>query len=117
PRQVGTKAAAHYRFTIPANESRTVRLRLARIDPGSTRVSRAPVGASPTGFRDKKARGEAPRTAREARALPGEELRSDAFADFDEIFSARKAEANESYYTIAPINLVSYSKSTPLHTL
>src|SRR6266567_555421 len=32
PGKTGTKAAAHYRFTIPANESRTVRLRLRRID-------------------------------------------------------------------------------------
>ena len=29
PAGVGTKAAAHYRFTVPAGESRTVRLRLA----------------------------------------------------------------------------------------
>jgi len=30
--QVGTKAAAHYKFTIPPNESRTIRLRLTKID-------------------------------------------------------------------------------------
>ena len=32
PNQVGTKAAAHYKFTIPPNESRTIRLRLTKID-------------------------------------------------------------------------------------
>ena len=32
PNKVGTKAAAHYRFTIPPNESRTIRLRLVRTD-------------------------------------------------------------------------------------
>src|SRR6266576_1428869 len=31
PSKVGTKAAAHYRFTISANESRTIRLRLERV--------------------------------------------------------------------------------------
>jgi hypothetical protein len=40
PRRVGTKAAAHYRFTIPPNESRTIRLRLTRAEdarkPGAT---------------------------------------------------------------------------------
>ena len=30
--QVGTKAAAHYKLTIPPNESRTIRLRLTKID-------------------------------------------------------------------------------------
>jgi mannosylglycerate hydrolase MGH1-like protein len=30
--QVGTKAAAHYKFTISPNESRTIRLRLTKID-------------------------------------------------------------------------------------
>jgi len=35
PGKTGTKAAAHYRFTIPANESRTVRLRLMRVKDGA----------------------------------------------------------------------------------
>jgi Mannosylglycerate hydrolase MGH1-like glycoside hydrolase domain len=30
--QVGTKAAVHYKFTIPPNESRTIRLHLTKID-------------------------------------------------------------------------------------
>src|ERR1700731_4639216 len=30
--QVGTKAASHYKFRIPPNESRTIRLRLTKID-------------------------------------------------------------------------------------
>src|SRR6059058_49614 len=112
PGETGTKAAAHYRFTIPANESRTVRLRLMRINPGSARASRAPVGASPTGpslSTTQEVRGEAPRTAREARALPGQEF-SNAFSDFDEIFSARKAEADEFYAQFAPSSLTSEQK-------
>src|SRR5437762_1803585 len=32
PEKVGTKAAAHYRFIIEANDSRTIRLRLRKID-------------------------------------------------------------------------------------
>ena len=32
PRRVGTKAAAHYKFVIAPKESRTIRLRLAKID-------------------------------------------------------------------------------------
>src|SRR5438105_5775897 len=113
PGKTGTKAAAHYRFTIPANESRTVRLRLMRINPGSERASRAPVGASPTGpslSTKQEVRGEAPRTAREARALPGQEF-GNAFSDFDEIFSARKAEADEFYAQLAPSSLTSEQKA------
>src|SRR5437588_5236829 len=96
---------------IPANDSWTIRLRLTRTDPGSARASRAPVGASPTGLGDKEVRGEAPRTAREARALPGEELRSDPFSDFDEIFGRRQNEADEFYDSVAPVNLTSEDKA------
>jgi hypothetical protein len=32
PERVGTKAAAHYKFTIPPGESRTIRLRLSHLD-------------------------------------------------------------------------------------
>src|SRR5207249_4635402 len=46
PSKIGTKAAAHYRFIIPANESRTIRLRLQSL--GSARGPRAAVGGSPT---------------------------------------------------------------------
>src|SRR5205823_422201 len=111
PDKTGTKAAAHYRFTIPANESRTVRLRFARVDLGSARnatparSSRAVRGASPRTSLSQNPVGEAPTGAREARALPGEELRDDAFSNFDEIFAARKAEADEFYDAIAPVNL------------
>ncbi len=34
PNRVGTKAAAHYRFVLQPNESRTIRLRLSRIEHG-----------------------------------------------------------------------------------
>ena len=78
PNQVGTKAAAHYKFTISPSESCAVRLRLTKIDnPGS---------------------------AREARALPGMDSRN-AFSDFDAIFAARRAEADEFYAQLAPSSL------------
>jgi len=111
PEKVGTKATAHYRFTVTPGERASIRLRLTRTDPGSARASRAPVGASPTGLGDKEVRGEAPRTAREARALPGEELRSDPFSDFDEIFGRRQNEADEFYDSVAPVNLTSEDKA------
>ena len=121
PNQVGTKAAAHYRFEIPANESRTIRLRLRRTDPGSARASRAVRGGSPRtpeptreaaispeGSHTPRAGSEssagAPKTTREPRVLPGEASR-DPFADFDEIFSVRKAEADEFYVDLAPSSL------------
>ncbi len=78
PNQVGTKAAADYKFTISPNESCAVRLRLTKIDT--------------------------PGRAREARALPGVDSRG-AFSDFDAIFAARKAEGDEFYAQLAPSNL------------
>jgi Glycosyl hydrolase family 63 C-terminal domain len=65
--QVGTKAAAHYKLTILPNDSRTVRLRLTKID-------------SPGDF-------------------------SNPFSNFDSIFNARKAEADEFYVQLAPPSL------------
>ena len=111
PSKVGTKAAAHYQFTLPPNETRTIRLRLRKIDPGSAHASGGPVGASPTGSRDKNVRGETPRTDREARALPGEESSGNAFSDFDEILAVRKAEADEFYNSLAPASLSAEHKS------
>src|SRR5207237_10723469 len=97
--------------------SRAVRLRFGRVDPGSARnatparSSRAVRGASPRTSLSQNPVGEAPTGAREARALPGEELRSDAFSDFDEIFSARKAEADQFYNSVAPVDLPSEHKA------
>jgi hypothetical protein len=102
PNKVGTKAAAHYRFLIAPGESVSIRLRLAKIDnPGSARASRAAVGASPTEISEKEVRGEAPRTGPPRRPLPREDSR-DAFRDFDAIFKARQAEADEFYAQLAP---------------
>lgn len=63
PNKVGTKAAAHYRFTIAPNESQTTRLRLRK---------RKRIGS---------------------------------FAEFDDIFAQRKAEADEFYSDRAPESL------------
>src|SRR5256886_12656322 len=116
PSKVGTKAAAHYRFTISANESRTIRLRLERVagameggapaTPGSQEL--APPGRRADFVND-------PSPGDSVAPLPlGERVGIRAtlpFDDFDEIFSARKAETNEFYDTIAPINLGSEYKA------
>ena len=64
----GTKAAAHYKFTIPANEAISIRLRLTRASANKKRSN-------------------------------------EPFADFEEIFTKRRAEADEFYGEIAPSSL------------
>ncbi len=107
PARRGTKAAAHYRFTIPPGESRAIRLRLVGVhDPGSARDSRAVRGDSPRSSSKTKSNptGESPVGARESRALPREDSLN-AFSDFDAIFAARKAEADEFYEDLRPLCL------------
>jgi Glycosyl hydrolase family 63 C-terminal domain len=85
PNRIGTKAAAHYKFALAPNESRTIRLRLKR----SAAVMKGGVSATP-------------------RREPGSEDLApphDAFYDFDAIFNARKAEADEFYAVLAPSGL------------
>lgn len=86
PGKTGTKAAAHYRFIITPNDSRTIRLRLRKLDndpsPADSVVSLSP--------------GE----RAEVRATP-------PFHDFDEVLAARKAEADEFYHSVTPVNLPS----------
>src|SRR5438874_1888727 len=73
----GTKAAAHYKFNIPANETISIQLRLTRAgDPPSPSYGAA-----------SKKRDNEP------------------FADFEEIFTKRRAEADEFYGEIAPSSL------------
>jgi hypothetical protein len=104
PDKLGTKAAAHYRFLIPPNESRTIRLRLRKIDdhpargdsvvPVSPAHSSALTGASrpslPAGERDRATR---------------------LFDDFDGIFERRQNEADEFYDSVAPVNLTAEDKA------
>jgi hypothetical protein len=100
PQRAGTKAAAHYKFTIPPNESRRIRLRLTNIDVlGST-------GGSPRSSPNSEGLsvGGPPAAAGEPPALPGEERR-DVFADFDKIFLERAVEADEFYAALAPSSL------------
>jgi hypothetical protein len=106
PNRVGTKAAAQYRFSIPPGESRTIRLRLKSDNPGSARDSHAVREDSPRTFNKTHSIpvGESPTGARESRALPREESR-DPFANFDVIFAARKAEADEFYAMVSPVCL------------
>ena len=89
PSKVGTKAAAYYHILIAPAESVSIRLRLRKVDhhpsPGDSVVPPSP--------------GE--RVGVRATRL---------FDDFDEIFAARKGEADEFYDAIAPVNLTSEHK-------
>jgi hypothetical protein len=79
----GTKAAAHYKFNIPANETISIRLRLTRsVDPPLPTASPA-------------------RTSGAASKKKGDE----PFTDFEEIFRKRRAEADEFYGELAPSSL------------
>jgi hypothetical protein len=80
PRSTGTKAAAIYRFLIPPNEQVAIRLRLRRMEGGGPAT---------------------PRKRKGSRKL-APPLRSDPFGDFDDIFAARKGEADEFYSALAP---------------
>ncbi len=83
--EFGTKAAAHYKFNIPANETISIRLRLSR--RGSTSPSPADSVVS--------------LSLRERVGVRA----TDPFADFDEIFRKRRAEADEFYGELAPSSL------------
>ena len=73
----GTKAAAYYKFNIPAKETTSIQLRLTRAgDPPSPGYGAA-----------SKKKSDEP------------------FADFEEIFTKRRAEADEFYGEIAPSSL------------
>ncbi len=74
PKQTGTKAAAHYRVTIPAGKSEVVRLRLSDIAPGDLAQAYGP-GNSAFG------------------------------RHFDEVFKARRDEADEFYKSVIPSSL------------
>ena len=83
PNKIGTKAAAHYRFTIPRDESCTIRLRLAKID---NREDPSP-GDSLSRRENARMRALGP------------------FKEFDEIFDKRREEADEFYSELAPASL------------
>ncbi len=74
--RTGTKAAAHYKFTIPPNESRTLRLRFTKIGPPS------------------------PGYGATSNQKPG-----DPFVTFDKILLQRATEADEFYAALAPSSL------------
>src|SRR5205823_6373730 len=126
----GTKAAAQYRFAIPAGEKVSIRLRLTRtggsVEGGApaTQGSRelappvwpanidshpspgdsvVPLSSALTGAsRPSLSKGETERVGVRA---------TQPFDDFDEIFSARKAEADQFYNSVAPVDLPSEHKA------
>ena len=101
---VGTKAAAHYKFNIAPNETISIRLRLrTALGLGSTGGSPVVRGGSPRNLNtDDISAGQRPAAAREPRALPGEDLSAEPFADFDAMFKLRRAEADQFYSELAP---------------
>jgi len=83
--QTGTKAAAHYQFTVPAGGSACVRLRLTQAGQASRLSSeRASAGE----------RSISPVSLRSARAGGTPAL---AFSDFDKLITQRRREADEFY--------------------
>src|SRR5207253_5692325 len=130
PGKTGTKAAAHYRFTIPANESRTVRLRLMRVKdgaPGTPGSQELAPPVRPAESDNHPSPGDSvvllspthssTLTGASRPSLPAGEKETVGvratrpFDDFDEIFSARKAEADEFYAQLAPSSLTSERKA------
>jgi len=102
PEKIGTKAAAHYQFTIAPSEIRTIRLRLRKIDNHHSRgVLVASLSQTHSSALTGASRPSLPTGARE-RAT---------FSNFDEIFVTRKAEADEFYNAIAPANLTTEHKA------
>jgi Glycosyl hydrolase family 63 C-terminal domain len=77
PERVGTKAAAHYKFMIPTGKHVSIRLRLTRVgDPPSRGYGAA-----------------------------SKQSGNDPFANFDDIFTRRRDEADEFYAELAPASL------------
>ena len=94
PANAGTKFAAYYKLEIPAGESRIVRLRLSSVTSGV----------------DDDDDGEP-----EAENQPGSSLppaiSTDAFVDFDKIFTQRVTEADEFFDVITPTELDKASRN------
>ena len=81
---MGTKAAAHYRLTVPPGETMSVRLRLARAEgPGMEAAGNGRMGSQ----------------------TPALEHIDSPFAGFDAVFSRRQQEADEFYASIQPDTL------------
>ncbi|MBA3943238.1 MAG: glucosidase [Herpetosiphonaceae bacterium] len=109
PTQTGTKAAAHYQFTVPPGEEVTVRLRLSTVPavPMSTQSVSSPaaVAALVSG-----AAAPAPDTTGEPPVVKGDVTApqgsnttpSDPFADFDAVYHARRADADAFYASLLP---------------
>jgi hypothetical protein len=86
PERIGTKAAAHYAFTIAPGASKTIRLWFGRVGKGA----------------DEAESGE-PGSATRPVSMPL--LESDAFDQFDAILQSRKREADEFYAGLEPASL------------
>ena len=89
PDRTGTKAAAHYRLRLAAGESRAVRLRLTRQSRGEDEPTEPP-RLNPR-RQDSKTQGGASAPAAQ-----------DPFADFDQTFLSRIAEADAFYSSLVP---------------
>jgi len=81
PQQCGTKAAAQYKLTVPASGSMSIRLRLR--STSGERCSPSPLNGERAGVRGESGGQRS--------------IISDAFADFDKVFTQRRNEADEFY--------------------
>jgi Glycosyl hydrolase family 63 C-terminal domain len=89
PQHVGTKVAVDYRLEIPANASRTIRLRLCDVAPDKSTSERTPA--------------EKNKSTSNKLGLFGKA--------FDVVFDARKREADEFYADLFPTDLSADSKN------
>src|SRR6266481_5715594 len=97
PQQLGTKTAALYRQELGAGESVTLKLRLTDIEPLTAVVDNlAAIGAF-----------NGPVHAENEQRVPGT---NDFDAGFDDVFSARKKEADEFYASRIPKKLTEDAK-------
>src|SRR5205823_12357214 len=116
PDHAGTKAAAHYRFEIPPGENVSIRLRLTRVGgavEGGAPATSVSQELAPPGRPAEINHHPSPRDA-VVPLSPGERVgvrATQSFSDFDEILTARKAEADEFYNSIAPSTLTAEHKA------
>ena len=97
PQQVGTKMAALYRQELAAGESVTVKLRLTDIEPLTAVMDNSAAIGTFNG----------PVHAENEQRVPGT---NDFDAGFDDVFSARKKEADEFYASRIPKKLTEDAK-------
>jgi hypothetical protein len=108
PRQLGTKAAAHYVVDVPAGASISFRIRLSPLGPDSLGASHGPTDASAPASHPR--RPTAPRRTLDDAAVaiaewPALAQPASPFGEFDAVFAQRQLEADEFYAEVIPQSL------------